>query len=539
MFDRTKPHVLILSDVSDTIYIERSIGPYKVASILRDIGIDTFVIHYLGTFTITEIKNILNEFINENTLYVGINNFNYNMWMMNEINIKEMVPDVPNYFQSLRGAILPHGNQFNLEIKSIIKNKNPNCKLVLGGPKAVDLEENKIFDYVVVGYSEKSIENLTKHLLYGDTLYNSYKSVNGFYVIKDIQAEGYDFVNHSMHYVDHDCILENETLLLEFSRGCIFKCKFCGFPMNGKKKMDYIRNTDLVYNEMIENYEKYNVTRYLLVDDTFNDSIEKCKLIYDLSQKLPFQLEYWAYIRLDLLAAHPETIDILFKSGLRAAFYGIETLNTNTSIFINKGGSREKLIKTISDIKNRYGDNISQHGNFIFGLPKEDLASLQTTIDWLISSDNKLDTFDASPLIIRTPLSTSMSPFVSDIDKNWASYGYEYSKEQDHRDEIIFWKNEYTSFNEITELVEPLEGHVKKGNKIDGRRALILARYGNNLYTWLNKKIDQLDIKNLEELKLQSVNEYKQKLSLYLGIDFTVKHNFTNYLDFYLSNINQ
>ena len=53
-----------------------------------------------------------------------------------------------------------------------------------------------------------------------------------------------------------------------------------------------------------------------------------------VAKRLPFELKYRAYIRADLMGAFPETIDLLYQSGLRSAFCGIETLHERASKII-------------------------------------------------------------------------------------------------------------------------------------------------------------------------------------------------------------
>ena len=62
-----------------------------------------------------------------------------------------------------------------------------------------------------------------------------------------------------------------KILPLEVARGCIFKCNFCSFPLNGKGKGEAIRDFSYIRDELIENYELYGIEDYWLTDDTFND----------------------------------------------------------------------------------------------------------------------------------------------------------------------------------------------------------------------------------------------------------------------------
>ena len=153
MFNNTKPNVIILSDFSSVIFMEKSIGPYRVASQLRSQGFEVAVIHHLSTFSITEIKHTLSHLISDKTLFIGINNFFYR----NCGDIVELDDGSIKPFSMMRpGSFLPHGPQYNREIKELVKSINPNCKFVLGGPDALDTEDNRDFDYVVQGYADIS-----------------------------------------------------------------------------------------------------------------------------------------------------------------------------------------------------------------------------------------------------------------------------------------------------------------------------------------------------------------------------------------------
>ena len=511
MFNNTKPNVIILSDFSSVIFMEKSIGPYRVASQLRSQGFEVAVIHHVSTFSITEIKHTLSHLISDKTLFIGINNFFYR----NCGDIVELDDGSIKPFSMMRpGSFLPHGPQYNREIKELVKSINPNCKFVLGGPDALDTEDNRDFDYVVQGYADISVVNLAQHLLNPKVMLNkARRSIFGFYFIDDIKAESFDFVSSNTRYEEHDAILDNETLVIEISRGCIFSCTFCSFPLNGKKKMDFIRSVDNIYAEMISNYERFGTTRYILSDDTLNDSVEKCQLMYDLSQRLPFKLEYWAYIRLDLLAAKPNTIDLLWKSGWRATLFGIETLDANAASLIGKGGSREKLINTLKELKIRYGDDINLTGSFIYGLPHESLESLERTTEWLLSAECPLHSFNTWPLRIRSPEVIKGSGFLSDLDQNWAKYGYVDLGDRNHRDHpgVIMWQNEHTTFEYLSNWCDQIkkEPHARTG-RMFGRNSFVLASLTGKLE--INQLLSEIDWYQLDQLKLKHARKYKEKL---------------------------
>jgi len=527
MFNNSRPNIILLSDNTDILSMNKTLGPYKVAHALRNHGFEVAVINHLSVFTLGEIKHLLKNLISDQTLFVGVNNFYY----ANIGQVFETESGGVSVGATELGSILPHGKKFNQEIRDLINQTNPCCKIVLGGPGCDDLSYNDIFDYILVGYAECSIVNLAKHLMdQSITLEKSYKSLFGPIIVNDSKAEGYNFSQGTMRYEDHDVILPNETLVLEVGRGCIFKCAFCSYPMNGKKKLDFIRNSELIYNELIDNFERFGVTRYLFCDDTFNDSVEKCQMIYDISKKLPFQLEWWGYIRLDLLTAHPETVDWLIGSGMKAAFFGIETFNKTTASFIGKGGDREKLLKTVQTIKEKHGKSINLHGSFIFGLPYETMESLNITKNFLLSDSNPLDSWTIQPLVIRPPDRKYSNEFISDLDKNWDKYGYrnlgkKYFENnlrtfQRHESGKMLWENDFTNFEEMESMVADVRLKQQQQNtqKVSGNHSLYVAGLNIPLENILNKHVSEVDWFLVDQQKLIRANEYKKLLFQRLNV---------------------
>jgi radical SAM superfamily enzyme YgiQ (UPF0313 family) len=154
----------------------------------------------------------------------------------------------------------------------------------------------------------------------------------------------FDLSNLRTNYTANDFLSPHENLTLETSRGCIFRCKFCNFPLIGKNKNDYIRTKEDLKQEIIYNYETYGISQYSITDDTFNDNEIKIDNLYEISQEIDFELKFMCYARIDLLHARPGSLDKMMKFGVRGMFLGIESLNPETSKLIGKGFTGEKLI---------------------------------------------------------------------------------------------------------------------------------------------------------------------------------------------------
>ena len=143
--------------------------------------------------------------------------------------------------------------------------------------------------------------------------------------------------------------MPDEVLPLELSRGCRFKCKFCSFPLLGKKPTDerYLRSEKSVYDELKSNYEEFGTTKYNMLCDTFNETTKKLEMLCRVQEKLKIQLRFSCYLRIDLLGAHKDQINLLHEVGLNTCHFGIESLNYESSKAIGKGFNNEKIKDTL------------------------------------------------------------------------------------------------------------------------------------------------------------------------------------------------
>lgn len=529
-FDNTKPNIILITDNTNVLTMTKVFGVHKIAYILKNAGYEVAVIDHVSVFSMNEIIQLLTNLVSEQTLFVGINNFYY-------FSVENLVINSAGGVglnEAEIGSFLPHGKQYNKKIKDLVLSINPNCKFVIGGPNVRDSAEFNDFDYMVSGFAEMSVVNLAEHLYKGTVLKKSCNGNNNPIIVNDPKAEGYDFQNSTMRYFPYSAVLNDEVLFLETGRGCIFKCSFCSFPLIGKKKLDYMRHKQSILDELLYNYKNFNVTRYMMVDDTFNDTVEKCQMIYEISQQLPFKLEYWAYIRLDLLAAKPETIEMLINSGCRAMFFGIETLNPKTAAAIRKGGNKQKQISTIRYIKEKWGKQVNLHGSFIFGLPHEDVESIKKTMSFLTSNENYLDSWTTHSLKIRylSNETTMYNGFFSDIDINFKKYGYknvglynnhthnsaeEYTTKKNQFSMI--WENEHMSFGEADDLsrLASNQGR-KKNNKPSITEIFNIAGLGISLDNLLDVPHKDMDWHAIDCKKLSRAIEYKKTLFNQLDI---------------------
>ena len=462
-------------------------GAHKIAHELRNNGFDVLVINHLDHFSLTELKHILSSVVSDQTLFVGLSNtFVGYAKVMNIVHD----PRMPTYI------FLPGGPDDEQEFTDHVKQINPNCKIVVGGSKTQIDWRNKCVDYAVVGYADTSVVNLAKHLKYGTPIANkNYKNIYGVHIIDDPVAEGFDFNNSTMTWCNDDVVIPQEVLPMEISRGCIFSCKFCNYRLNGKQTVDYLKDLGTIRKELLDNYNNYGITRYRLLDDTFNDTEEKIDIMLDIVNQLPFKPAFSGYARLDLLASKPHTIPKLIDMGFRGMFFGIETLNKKTGSIIGKGADPDKLIQTIIDMKQQYGDHISLHGSFICGLPGESKQSIESTMKKLLNKEIPLDTVTFYPLWIgKKSVLTWNSAFNLDLTK----FGYtEIDNDFSKTIQVVNWQSDIMSYQEAIKMTSIFELKFRQVGNYQNETFQFLYNDQDFILNYKKELFDRLNSQNL------------------------------------------
>jgi hypothetical protein len=414
--------------------------------------------------------------VSEQTLFVGLSNT-----FVGYTKVTQIVhdPRMPTYI------FLPSGPDDEQEFTNHVKQINPNCKIVVGGSKTQIDWRNKCVDYAVVGYADISVVNLAQHLKHGTPIANkNYKNIYGVHIIDDPVAEGFDFNHSTMTWHNDDVVIPQEVLPMEISRGCIFSCKFCSYRLNGKQTVDYLKDLGTIRKELLDNYNNYGITRYRLLDDTFNDTEEKIDIMLDIVNQLPFRPAFSGYARLDLLASKPHTITKLVDMGFRGMFFGIETLNKKTGSIIGKGADPDKLIQTIIDMKQQYGDHIALNGSFICGLPGESKQSITSTMKKLLSREIPLDTVTFYPLWIGRKSMTWNSAFNLDLTK----FGYtEIDNDFSKTIPFVNWQSDIMSYQEAIKITTEFE---QKFRQVGNYQNTTRMDFENTTFQLLNSNPD-------------------------------------------------
>lgn len=491
-----KPNIIILTNTRGSVW-QRSIGAYQVAHHCRINGFSAQVIDFTDFFNQDELIKLLDNLYSDHLLCVGISTTFYSALDDNDPLLSS------NAGSNLRSKIAFDGNIEGLF--QYIKDTYPNVKLIAGGANSWQMIDNHLLDAVFHGYSEESVVKYLaglrskKKIIYPKK--GTREIING-----DLDFFNIEKLEH--RWMPEDVVLEGETLPIEVGRGCIFKCKFCSYPLNGKKKNDYIRDYSLLREELEYNYEKFKTTNYFFTDDTFNDSTEKIKELHKVFTSLSFKIGFVCYLRADLLYSHPEQIKLLKEMGLNSVVFGIESLHHGAAKSIGKGMHPEKLKKFLLELYYKHWDEkISITCSMIIGLPGETEEHVRSVFNWF-RHDGK-DLCDSWwPLTISTS-----GHYQSAFDKEHKKYGYSIDVNGEP------WVSDIMKYSDAYRISEEFN---KKGMFKDNHPGSwmiqALLSYGYTLEELMSIKVSEMPWKTLLKKRLRKSVEYKTKLYSVLEI---------------------
>ena len=333
--------------------VYRSAGSHRIASFLRQHGLDIEVVDFAPSWQFEEFQELIRSRITPSLKFVGLGSvFNMN---------------TPTLFRCF----------------TWLKQTYPDVILVTGAQGFHNLHFIPA-DYMVVGYGELAILEILKGTVKSkeeviDKAGNTRRTVHALH---DYPA--YPMRNLSVDYEKRDFLQPFESLMMETSRGCRFKCSFCTYPILGVKD-DHTRCTQDFHDNLMRNYENYGTYRYLLADETFNDYSEKIIKYADVVESLPFQPNFGAYIRADLLHTRPQDIEHLARMRLNSHFYGVESFHRPSAKAIGKGMDPDNIKKAILDTKDYMKKTTGYYRGsigMIIGLPHETEETLNESKKW-------------------------------------------------------------------------------------------------------------------------------------------------------------
>jgi len=293
---------------------------------------------------------------------------------------------------------------------------------------------------------------------------------------------------HSYHY----SIDGVSALSMIAQLGCPFGCGFCGGRMSPFLRRIRMRTSENIVKEMVQLYQTYGVTGFMLYDDELNVNpkiVELMNLIADAQQRLGVEFRLRGFIKAELFT--DEQAAAMYRAGFRWILVGFESGHERILTNIQKKASKADNTRCM-DIAKRH--HLKVKALMSVGHPGESEETVRATAEWLLAVEP--DDFDAT-VITTYPGTPYFDEAVETTPGVW-TYSYPktgdrlHSIEVDYREVAEYYKGvpgEYTSYVytdhlnslDLVRLRDWLEGHVREKLAIPYNAGAPAVRYEHSM----------------------------------------------------------
>ncbi|MEW5895577.1 MAG: radical SAM protein [Candidatus Omnitrophota bacterium] len=166
--------------------------------------------------------------------------------------------------------------------------------------------------------------------------------------------------------------------MIHTSLGCPYHCHYCNIHAlyAGKPGIRY-RSPEKVVEEIDLLVERYGIRHLKFLDELFIMKHPRVEKICDLLIERNYGLNIWAYARIDTVT--PELLKKARAAGINWVCYGIEAGSKNVRTGVSKGRFDQEAIDRA--VKMAYDAGMYILGNFMFGLPDDDMSTMHETFE--------------------------------------------------------------------------------------------------------------------------------------------------------------
>jgi anaerobic magnesium-protoporphyrin IX monomethyl ester cyclase len=259
-------------------------------------------------------------------------------------------------------------------IAKIIKEKNPEIVIILGGPgiSGLLLEEEKIFNLIVEGEAEelpKIIEEMT--FSKRETLRIRCPIIKNLDSLPQISR---DVLPLEAYLNLWDKVTGKKMISVVTSRGCPYDCVFCNKNISGKNFRT--RSPENIVNEIEILLSRYNFDEVVICDDFFSCNKGRVLNICKEIKKRNLDFSWSAQTRVDSIDL--EMIESMKDAGCTQLCFGVESGSNNILSWLRKGFNREEIEEAFK----RCNDAGIKTGMcLIVGIPGEKKEDIEATKD--------------------------------------------------------------------------------------------------------------------------------------------------------------
>jgi anaerobic magnesium-protoporphyrin IX monomethyl ester cyclase len=201
--------------------------------------------------------------------------------------------------------------------------------------------------------------------------------------------------------------------------GCPYHCTFCCIqaPFKTGERLSGLATTtnsyrrwspEVVIRDIDLLYTRYGVRNLKIADEMFVLHPKHVAGICDQIIERGYDLNIWAYARVDTV--RDGMIDKLRRAGFRWLALGVEAASARVRDEVAKGFDQKDVYSTVRKLQ---GADIRVIANYIFGLPEDDTASMQATLDLALELNCEFANFYSAMAYPGSPL------YRAAIEKGW------------------------------------------------------------------------------------------------------------------------
>ena len=281
--------------------------------------------------------------------------------------------------------------------------------VVMGGPHATVCPDEALqhADMVVAGEAEELWPKLLNDFKNGQHQ-KIYRSSELFNLAK--------FPRPRLEVIPREFTFRSSTLA---SRGCPHHCNFC-FTNWVNRYQQRFRPIPEVIRDIEAMEKKGLLGKYFVFwDDNLVGNKSYAKALFQAIT--PFRKKWAAAVSVNI-ASDPELLRLAARSGCRALFIGMESINSASLQAANKTqnhtGKYREMLKKLHD------HDIGVTGAFVFGFDQDDESVFERTLEFC----QKIELDCMTPAILTplpgTPLYLEMQQDGRIIDHDWSHYDY-------------------------------------------------------------------------------------------------------------------
>jgi len=211
--------------------------------------------------------------------------------------------------------------------------------------------------------------------------------------------------------------------------GCPFKCTFCCIqsPFKEGEKALGLKPTLNSYRYwspettikqlefLVREYGVYNVK---FADEMFVLNKQYVMKLCNLIIERNLNLNIWAYVRIDT-AGDDEQLEMLRKAGFQWLCFGIESGDSKVRNDVDKGFAQEKIFSVVERVQKK---GIYIIGNYLFGLPEDDLNTMQKTLTLAMDLNCEQANFYSAMAYPGSQLYRTAIEKKWPLPKNWSGF---------------------------------------------------------------------------------------------------------------------